>query len=284
MVATQLAGHVEIDEGKLREDLRIAAGFSFSEAYSDYVCGGPWKSCMIWASGGDNGDGLVTHYDHGKAPSVTGYGEHLPYLRHLVETNFRTEHLNFARLAIIEDSVTFPHRDLLELKDVPQDARNSHRVHIPLVTNDHCLFTEDDVVYRMLEGDVWFFDSARIHGAGSLSREPRTHLILDFTEAGRDDLARFELKPSGTIPEDRIVPRDPVSESDLDALVRLADLVSMDNFRDVASIVIKTHYRKDGGPDFVWSTLERIAQESDSKEVREKISELHEFFVIDRSA
>jgi hypothetical protein len=284
MVATQLAGHVEIDEGKLEEDLRTAAGFRFSEAYSDYVCGGPWKSCMIWASGGDNGDGLVTNYDHSKKPSVTGYGEHLPYLRHLIESNFNVAHLNFARLAIIEDSVTFPHRDLLELKDVPADARNSHRVHIPLVTNEHCLFTEDNIVYRMHVGDVWFFDSSRIHGAASLSREPRTHLILDFTEAGGGDLAHFELKSNGTIPESRIVPREPVSGSDLAALVALADVVTMDTLRDVAGIVIKTHYRKDGGPDFVWSTLEKIAQRSKHDTVREKITELHEFFVIDRSA
>ncbi len=58
----------------------------------------------------------------------------------------------------------------------------------------------------------------------------------------------------------------------------------MDNFRDIAGIVIKTHYRKDGGDDFVWSTLEEIALRSGDEEVRERISGLHEFFVIDRSA
>ncbi len=177
---------------------------------------------MIWAAGGDSGDGLVTNYDHGKKASITGYGERLPYLHQVLEAHFDLAHLNFARLAVIEDSVTFPHRDLLELKDVPEGARNSHRVHLPLVTNDDCFFTEDNLVYRMRPGEVWFFDASKIHGAASLTREPRTHLILDFTEAGRDGLARFPVDPPGAVPQDRVVPREPVSDSDREALLALA--------------------------------------------------------------
>lgn len=281
MVATQLAGYVEMDEDKVRDELQIAANFHFSEAYSEYVCGGPWKSCMIWASGGNSGDGLISNYDHSKKSSITGYGERLPYLRQVVESHFDLEHLNFARLAVIEDSVTFPHRDLRELQDMRQDAQNSYRVHIPLVTNDNCFFTEDNVVYRMRTGEVWFFDASKIHGAASLTREPRTHLILDFSEAGRNNFARFEVNPDGVIPHDRIVSREPLCESDMDALLGLAGVINMDNFRDIAGIVIKTHYRKDGGADFVWSALERIALNSGSKVVREKICGLKEFFVID---
>lgn len=52
MVDTQLAGRVEIDSAAVTEDLARAANLRFSEAYSDYLCGGLWKSLMLFATGG----------------------------------------------------------------------------------------------------------------------------------------------------------------------------------------------------------------------------------------
>jgi len=282
---TQLAGRIDLDEQAITEDLGKAAGFGYSEAYSDYVCGGPWKSCMLWAAGGDVGDGLITNYDHTRKTTITEYGQQLPYLRSVVEKNFNLERLNFARLAVIADSVTIPHRDLLELGDIPEAERTTHRMHLSLVTNDDCFFTQDNVVYRMRPGEVWFFDAAKVHGAGSLTPERRIHLILDFA-AVRDaqDLVRFPLEPAAGIPAENVYDRPPLAEAERRELIRLAEIIDQDNYRDVFSIVIRKSYRTDGGEDFVWKTLDEIGKLSKNESVRAKIAELHRFFLMERSA
>ncbi|AZS88827.1 aspartyl/asparaginyl beta-hydroxylase domain-containing protein [Streptomyces griseoviridis] len=285
MADTQLAGRVDIDPAAVAEDLARAAGFRFSEAYSDYLCGGLWKSLMLFASGGEGGDGLITNYDHARKSSVTAFGEQLPYLRQVVERNFHLENLNFARIAEMTNSVTVPHRDLLELEDIPQEARNAHRMHIPLETNEGALFTEDNVVYRMAVGDVWFFDASKVHGAAALTTRSRTHLILDFTDAAdAADVVRFPLELSGGIPEDRISKRPSLTDAELEALYRLADVVDLENYRDVLGLVIKKHYRRDGGEDFVWRTLTEIGRRCPDQAVRTKIQEELRFFLMERSA
>ena len=285
MADTQMVGQLELDADRVRADLDRAATFRFSEAYSDYLSGGPWKSLMLWASGGEGGDGLITNYDHSRKSAVTPFGEQLPYLRKLVEDSFQLENLNFARLAEMTDSVTFPHRDLLELEDIPAESRNAHRMHIPLVTNDGALFTENNVVYRMHAGDVWFFDASREHGAAVLSTQTRTHLILDFTDAGRAaDVVRFELTPSGGIPEDRICKREVLTDDERAALHRLADVIDLENWRDIFGIVAKKHYRRDGGENFVWGTLMEIGRRSTYPAVLAKVAEQQRFFLMERSA
>src|SRR5262249_51086577 len=202
--------------------------------------------------------------------AITRYGEQLPYLRQFVESAFNLEHLNFARLAVISDSVTILHRDLLELTDIPAEARNSHRVHVPLVTNDDRFFTADNVVYQMKVGEVWYFDASKVHGAASLSRVPRTHLILDFADAGADCLARFDAQPTGGVPQDRIRSREPLTDDERQSLLALASVVNMDNFRDVFGIVIKKHYRRDGGDNLVWITLKEIGRRSTERAASQK--------------
>lgn len=281
---TQLAGTVEIDENRLQADLKVSAGFHYSEAYSDYLCGGPWKSCMLWASGGDAGDGLVANYDYSRAPGLTDCGKQVPYLRELIEQTFNTDHLNFVRLAVISNSVTIPHRDLLELGDIDEDARNAHRVHVPLVTNSDCYFSEDNVVYQMRAGEVWFFDASRVHAAASLSADLRTHMILDFTAAGGDNpLVTFEVTGPPGIPAARACDREPLSDRERATLLGLSQVIDMDNWREVFGIVIKKHCRKDGGENFVWGTMGEIAALGGNEAVKSEIQDMHKYFLLERS-
>ena len=56
---TQYVAALELDEGRLAKDLETSASFTYSEAYSNYLIGGPWKSAMLYSAGGDAGDGLL---------------------------------------------------------------------------------------------------------------------------------------------------------------------------------------------------------------------------------
>jgi hypothetical protein len=282
---TYRIGKLDIDRERLAEDLARMREFKFSEAYSNYLCGGPWKSCMLWSIGGETGDGLVTNYDYSKGPAKTAFGQRLEYLSELVERWFNLDRLNFARVAIISNSVIIPHKDLLELSDLPRRERNTHRLHVPLVTNEGCYFSEGNVVYRMREGEVWFFDAGMMHSAASFTERERVHLILDFCEVeGVGEIVKFKPDAVERIPEDSIQAREALSAEEREGLMRLAGVITEENYKDVFSIVIKKHYRKDGGDDFVWETMKRIASRSEDEVVEAKVREMHEYFMVKRSA
>lgn len=283
---THFVGEVALDLARLEADLERSRSFTWSEAYSDYVFGGSWKSCMLWAPGGDAGDGVVTNYAYDRKAAITAYGEQLPYLAELIRDTADLDRLNFARLALVTNSVIIPHRDLLELTGLPDDARNEHRMHIPLATNDDCYFNEDDVVYRMRRGEVWFLDASRIHSVAVLTAEPRIHLMLDFVDTpGAGSFTRVTGGGVETgIPADRIVTRPPLGDGERAAVAGLAPLLCMDTFDEVFSIVIKKHFRRDGGADFVWNTMLELAARSPDPAVLPHAVELHKHYTLDRSA
>jgi hypothetical protein len=283
---TRYLATIPLDGPRLEKDLEQSASFRYSEAYSNYLIGGPWKSCMLWAAGGDSGDGLLTNYEYGHSPAITEYGKQLPYLQDLITSTVDLTRLNFVRLAIFSGSVIVPHRDLLELSGLPADKRTAHRLHIPLVTHENCFFSEDNVVYRMRAGEAWSFDASRVHAVASLSDTPRIHLIFDFVDrpgAGSLITIEEESRDRG-IPAGRTVPRPPLSDSDRASLMRLADVLTLENFREVFSIVIKKHFRCDGGDDFPWATMTAIARDCKDPAVLPYTLELRRYYTLERSA
>lgn len=68
--------------------------------------------------------------------------------------------------------------------DITRRAYSYHkdttpRLHIPLVTNEHCMFLIRDHVRRMPEtGKLYAFDTRKIHTALNLSPLPRLHLVF----------------------------------------------------------------------------------------------------------
>lgn len=282
---TQYVADIPLDEERLAEDLAQAESFRYSEAYSNYLIGGPWKNAILWAAGGDIGSGLVTEYTYDQRPAFTEYGTKLPYLQELISDLADLDRLQFVRLVEVSDSVIMPHRDYLELTDVPEDAKPAHRMHIPLVTHDSCFFSADNVVYRMRRGEVWFFDAAQIHSVVSLTRAPRIHLMLDFADrAGTGPLVNVaQVEADDRIPARSRVARPPLPDSRRAELLRLANLLTMDNFGEIFSIVIKTHFRWDGGEDFAWDTITSLARASKDPAVLPHALELLSYFTLNRS-
>jgi hypothetical protein len=285
-VHTHYVATTSLDDAALVKDLERSESFVWSEAYSDYVFGGAWKSCMLFARGGDNGDGVVTHYDHDRPPAFTQYGDELPYLRELIAQVADLDRLNFVRLAKVTNSVIIPHRDLLELSELPDDTRNAHRMHIPLATDEHSFFTEDNTVFRMRKGEVWFLDASQIHSVAVLSRIQRVHLMFDFVDRPAPwPLLTMEPEPTtAAIPATSTVDRPPLSADDRDRLLRLADVLTLETFNEVFSIVIKKHFRSDGGDQFVWNTMTAIADAAADPAVGAHARELRRYYTLERSA
>jgi hypothetical protein len=282
---THYVADTPIDDDRLAKDLDLCNSFRWSEAYSDYVSGGAYKSCMLWTPGGETGDGEVSRYDHGLPGAFTQYGNELTYVRELVSEVADLDRLNFVRLAKVQHSVGLPHRDLLELGDVPNDTRNAHRAHIPLVTDEECFFTERNTVYRMRKGEIWFLDATEIHSVAVLSAVARIHLMLDFVDApSATPLVSIAGRSAGDgIPGDRVVTRPPLPDADRAALLQLADVMTTDTINDIFSIVGKKHHRYDGGGDFVWDTMVDIARAAADPALLPHIEELRRYFTIERA-
>ncbi len=283
---THYVATTQLDEDSLAKDIEQSASFVWSEAYSDYLFGGAWKSCMLWARGGDTGDGVVTNYAHDQPSTFTSYGNQLPYLRDLITTVADLDRLNFVRLAKVANSVIIPHRDLLELSELPDNTRNAHRMHIPLVTNEDCFFNEGNTVFRMRKGEVWFLDASQIHSVAALSPVPRIHLMLDFVDVpSSKPLITIEGEsPDAGIPDDRTVKRPPLTDAEYSELLRLAGVLTMDTFNEIFSIVIKKHFRYDGGEDFVWNTMTAIASAGKDSALLDHTNELRRHYTLERSA
>jgi hypothetical protein len=283
---THFVGTIGLDEDRLAKDIDRCRSLAWSDAYSDYVFGGLWKSCMLWAHGGDAGDGVVTHYAYDRPPGFTPMADELPYVRELIESTADLSRLNFVRLAMVANSVIIPHRDLLELSELPDENRNAHRLHIPLVTNENCYFSEGDVVYRMRHGEVWFLDASQIHSVAVLTEEPRIHLMLDFVDLPADRPLTTVEGPGeeGGIPWRAVVAREPLRAEELDDLMGLAAVLTMDTVDEVFSIVIKKHYRSDGGEKFVWDTMTALARASADPAVLPQVGGLMRHYTLERSA
>lgn len=282
---TQYMATVPLDEERLAADLEHSKTLRYSEAYSNFLIGGPWKSCVLWARGGAEGDGVMTSYDHEDEPSATASGLELPYLQEIIAKVADLGRLSLARLAILSDSVIMPHRDYLELGEIPDAARPAHRVHMPLVTNEDCYFSEDNVVYRMRKGELWFFDASRLHSVVSFVKEPRAHLILDLVDqpAPGPLLKVGEASGAGHFPDASTVTRPALPAAERDALSRLAEVLTVDNISEVFSIVIRKHFRYDGGEDFAWTTMTRLAEACADPGVLPRIQEMRQYFVLERS-
>ena len=280
---TQLLGSVALHEDKILAELANSAEFRYSEPYGEFLSGRSWKTCMLWSAAGEVGDGVLSHYDPDRPAMATAYGEALPYLRSVIERSFSTRHLTYARLAVMSECVIFPHRDFVELTDVPETNRAAHRLHIPLVTHDDALFTEDNLVFRMGLGEVWFLDVTQVHSAAVLSENRRVHLILDFADADRDQLVSFPTHTAPGVPDHAQVNRPPLGDHERAELLSLASVVDLDNLTEVFGIVIKKHYRHDGGANFVWDTMAEIGRRSGDTAVAGRIGELHEHCVSNRA-
>jgi hypothetical protein len=85
------------------------------------------------------------------------------------------------------------------------------------------------------------------------------------------------------IPEEAVVDRPPLPGDRRAALIGLADVITTDTVRDVLSIVTKTHFRFDGGADFVWETMSAIAHDCPDPAVRDQVLDLRRYFTLERS-
>lgn len=252
-------GTLDIDKGRAVSDLERMEPGGYLDSYTEFVCGS-WRTCMLWNASGDGADSRL--HDYAGRAQLTEYGRKLGYLDELISEHFHLENLRFARLARLgPGSVVVPHRDYLELDD------ELTRIHIPLETDEDVFTSEQETVYRMRFGEVWFLDATKIHSIGSFSAHNRTHLILDFPATEPSSVVRIGEPEPESLPAESIVPRRPLEPGEKDAFLALSKIIDPASFRDVMAMIIRRYFAAEIDAAEVFTWLRDIAAASGREDV-----------------
>jgi len=76
------------------------------------------------------------------------------------------------------------HNNIAEHQDKNFSLAHSHRIHIPIVTNDKVFFNVGDESINMKVGEIIEINNRRFHSVDNQSDEDRVHLIIDFVIPG----------------------------------------------------------------------------------------------------
>jgi hypothetical protein len=69
-------------------------------------------------------------------------------------------------------------------QDMNFSLAHSHRVHLPVVTNEEVRLTVGGETLNLREGEIWEINNRRRHHVSNESTQERVHLILDFVLPG----------------------------------------------------------------------------------------------------
>lgn len=227
-------GTATIDPDRLTAELAQLAPSDYLDSYTEFVCGS-WRTCMLWNASGEAGDVVIRDYDG--LPQPTEAGRKLSYLDELLHIHFDLDRLRFARLARLgPGSVVVPHRDYVEL------GAELFRVHVPVRTNPDSYASEEQTIYRMGLGEIWFLDATRTHSIANFAGSDRIHLLLDFGAPERGSpLLGGGPAPAG-LPPEAVVPRRPLRPDEPAAFQALAGLIDRTNLMDVMAMLIKRYF------------------------------------------
>ncbi|MGX9148091.1 aspartyl/asparaginyl beta-hydroxylase domain-containing protein [Mesorhizobium sp. 128a] len=266
---------INLDRRRLADDLATVANSEFSTAYSDFACG-QWEFCMLRnRSGQEDEETVVTHH----VPALaTPLGMSLPYLSELMEGHFDTESIRYARIIRISNNACIiPHRDYLEL-----DA-HFVRLHLVLDTNDRCANTEEDRIFHMGRGEIWFLDATLPHAAGCFSTKPRLHLVLDIEgTCAPEGVVR---NVGGPLARDAMVDtREEWTKKTLASVLGFSEIISDVNYREIVALLAKIHffYKVDCQDMYGW--LKEICRRHGDPALIEKTDSLKRFYLTDRAA
>jgi hypothetical protein len=73
---------------------------------------------------------------------------------------------------------------IAEHRDMNFSLTHSHRIHLPIVSNENVRFVVGEESINMREGELYEINNRRLHSVHNSSSEDRVHLILDYVLPG----------------------------------------------------------------------------------------------------
>jgi hypothetical protein len=279
-MSSRILGRVDLDQARLREDLATLRGFPRIEEAYDEFSSGYWKNCSLYNSSGEAGD--TTYRDIDGAARQTDYGRRLPYLHSLVRESFVMGEVTMVRARNLIDAMVIPHRDFVELA---RDKQQYFRIFMVLEDNPVAFHSDEQAVFRMRPGEVWFLDAASIHAAANFSVTSRESLCVDFVFDGpfheRDIFADQTLYQPRIQPE--IPQRPPLDPQFHKHLHALGAVINAQNFKDILFLLSKTHFTADAPITATYDWLLTVCQSSGDHDLITKAEGLRRYMIEKRT-
>lgn len=219
-------GRLAFDDGVLAKELETL------ELQATVPCTGyahgHWGKCILAMRAAGEG-----------APRVNTSGENAPHLMERVAATFRMEHVKVVQLfAASNGGFVRPHVDW------KPDAPLFTRLHVPLRTNPYALSSEEDVVFQMGYGEIWFLDASRPHSGGCFAGETRLHLIVDLDATVSLERAFVEESEYVVSPCRNVVALPELTSADRNAIDGLAELVTDTNLSAILDFLSAIHFQR----------------------------------------
>jgi len=269
-----IIGQIHFDHNKLRKDLFQLEDIEFSSAYQEYAYGN-WKICALWNQNGCQDQAVISEYN--EPATKTAIGHKLEYISSIINEYFNVSCLKFARIfSASNNGLVIPHSDYLELN------KPFKRIHIPIQTDLFSLTSEEDKVFHMRLGEVWYLDASKVHSAACFSKINRLHLVLDFDTDF--SVEKILLKPDhdkvNIIP--KLIEREKLSDDFIQKLLSLSNIICKENFRDIVAILAKVHFKKSVNASSMFDWLKIITEKTKDPFLIEQAYSLHKKCIISR--
>ncbi len=266
---SRILGTSEVDQQAIAQAVETVARAGYRDEYSEYAFG-MWRSYVLANGSGEQDDGTFRPYEG--TPQLTELGKRLPYIYQLVQHTFNTESLKWIRIFAAQDGLPVSHRDFVEFD------RQFFRLHLPIRTDLNCLHSEEETVFHMRLGEIWYLDASVVHSMCNLSGTLRLAVCLDFarSSAGPETLLK-ERSRAGPLPDALVIEREPMSEEFLEALHALGGALNDFTFRDIVRLLGKVHFHKQAHAAACFDWLLESARRSGDPRMVDKASRFQRY-------
>lgn len=237
-------------------------------------------NCSLWNASGDEFDTMYRDFDY--PARQTKYGRQLPYIDSIIRENFTFNYLKMVRMRSLIDGIVIPHKDFVEVGEhIPQ----CFRVFIALEDNEEAFHSDEQAVFRMRKGEIWFLDAAIVHAAANFSNKSRVHLCLDYIFPEKFSPADIFVNPNLYTPElaPLIISREkPPSNFEESLILTFTKTISKHNMKDIVSLLSKMHFYMQVPVGACYDWLVEIARRSGDSAILKKAEHLRTYLIIDR--
>lgn len=85
--------------------------------------------------------------------------------------------------------------EIIEHQDKNFSVAHSHRIHVPIITNDNVHFQVAALTFNMLEGEMVEINNRLLHSVKNGGKADRVHLILDWVVPGEQCCCSDKVHP-----------------------------------------------------------------------------------------
>ena len=278
-MASVILGRIPFDDERLAKDIARLSTMAIPQEPYQVFTTGTWLNLNLWNASGDHTDGFWYGHEQRRGRPTALLAE-VPYLSEVLATHFNLQRMTMVRGRNVVEFSIIPHRDFIEAGDV----REFFRVILFLQDNEHAVNSDEDMVFHMRKGEVWFLDAAQIHAGMNMSSRSRWSLCIDFAAGPgfqpADVFASPELYDAGLRPA--LVERRPSSPLLPERLRALSTVVSRHNIKDIAFLLGRIHFTEEVPIGASWDWLIDITRESGDPELLDIAERAKTFFVLSR--